>query len=364
MVGSSNKLRARQKCLNESGIKHTMVVFFKKILEKVLPKSLYELQRCFEKNVLNGYRVYASILDQYGLNSKIKVMYTGTGDAYIAAAHYANYVSFKGEEKIAVLVVGSKSVSNLFSLFGVENAHVLQPRQILEIIKFYLHMGDICDIEILHPHIFFRHTGLLSYMEGVHPGMDFAYMMRHVVFEDVLDQVPAKPAFVNDVEYISKLQSEKKLETNNSVLLISQATTIKPLPPKFWQMLIELLDINGFSIFTNADREKNSESVVETLFLPYKYIVPVLDYFQIFVVGTRCGLFDVINTSKCYKTALYNSGDRRGCAKTLDLLKSFSLNSMFESCGVKEYMVDENNMMDIAKKIVEELCDVREKNRI
>ena len=332
------------------------------ILKKVLRpiRKIREIYRIYLKNVSAGFDDYANIISVFGSGKKLKILYTGTGDAYIAAAYYKNYIAYLNEESQALLVVGSNSVKRIFSLYGIEDAHVVEPQSIYKLIKLYVFLGDEDKFEILHPHIFFRHTGFLAYMEGLQSGMNFAYMMKNIVFENVLHDAPAIPRFDKDHKYMELLEKQKGMDRNNSVILVPSSTTIKALTIDFWVKLAQRLKEKGVKVFVNSDDMKVLQKLeADNLFLPYKYIVPVLDIFNCIVIGMRCGLFDVISSSSCLKILLYNDNEKRGCAQTANLLSSFSLTEMYGNCNAKEYLVSGKNQDEILGCIIEDVCQER-----
>lgn len=332
------------------------------VLKKVFRpfRKIRDLYRLYLKNISDGFNEYTDIISIFGSNKKLKLLYTGTGDAYIAASYYKNYIAFLNEENQALLVVGSNSVKRIFSLYGIEDAQVVEPKSIFKLIKLYVFLGREDLFEILHPHIFFRHTGFMAYMEGIHSGMNFAYMMKNIVFESVLQDAPAIPRFNKDQEYIEFLEKQKGMERNNSVILVPGSTTIKALSIDFWVKLAQRLKEKGLRVFVNSDDSNVFQKLeVDNLVLPYKNIVPVLDSFNCFVVGMRCGLFDVISSSICLKILLYNDNEKRGCAQTADLLSSFSLPEMYGNCNAKEYMVSGNNQDEVLECIIKDVSQER-----
>lgn len=297
------KLKGGVRCLQEHGWKYTYHHTIEKIKEKERSKSLYRIWSVFWDKVMMGYKLYSETIKKYGDNARLFLSAPSGGDSYIYSSLYGSFIKKNYADCVPVFVSfdgGAKTIPELFSIQNIVGLSIQEFYQLYNLLMF--DGQGMINLESLHYHIFYRHTAILTRIEGLH---DFNLFSLSQAFLGVSDDEIDKPQFVWDKALTANFFSEYNLIPQKTILLEPYAKSVKSIPLFFWNRLVEHLSLLGFCVCTNSNGE-HEPAIKETtsISIPYKYSVPFLEAMGV-SIGLRSGFHDVVNTAKCLKITLY-----------------------------------------------------------
>ena len=307
-----NKLRGGMRCYREHGLRYTWrrgIEKIRKAVEKKLAhNTCYRIWRVFQQRVLHGYELYADVINEYGTTARLFLSAAATGDAYIFGTIFKSYVQNKYPASCPVYGVFGQSGCDVAKLFGIKHVRAFSTEEFHSL--WTLTMFDTqqeVHLESMHYHIFWRHTMILSYVEGLH-GFDEYSLIKAVLGIQSPSEIEA-PVFEYDQEYLKSLFLKTGLVQNKTVLLSPYAKSVKSIPFHFWNRLASLLIDKGFCVCTNSanDRELPVERTIP-ISVPYAKIVPFLEQAGV-CISLRSGFSDVTSSAKCLKITLFVKND-------------------------------------------------------
>lgn len=343
--------------LKEYGCRYTCTHLYGKIKnyckqkkDSLMKESLVRIAIVFFKQVLPGYRLYKDMINKYGLHSYLFLSAPATGDAYIYGLFYKSFVAQNYPDYTPVYGVYGKSSVSVAKLFGIENSEAYSMdefRQLYNLMMFDLH-GKI-HLRSLHYHVFYRHSCILSFLEGLH-GFDF-FSLAAACCQIQSDEDIAEASFHYDDAALNKMFADNELIKGKTILLSPFAKTIKSIPERFWKLLAIELMKHGFCVCTNSvgDFEPPVEGT-KAIFIPYDLSVPFLERAG-FSIGLRSGFHDVTSLANCLKIAIYPKNNYRR-SLVCHINDSFLLSSMYGQQNQHDFIYSPENEIQLLRDIV------------
>lgn len=302
------KAKGGVRCLQEHGLSYTIkrakehIYSFTQrsvLCKKIKNFGPYKNYKIFFMQILDGYRTYDAIIKQYGDNAFIHIAANGNGDVYLALKYYGAYIEKYFSDKNNVFVSSCNSFNALTEWFQVKSAENIPREQYFNLIRLFVFLKQ-ARIDILHQHMFMRHTGILTSLEGIH-GLNFMDFFEAVVFEQVTPVVPQPFGSPSELE---KIFNENRLEPGKTVVLSPYANNVPPILEEYWIKLAERLKAMGISICTNAFGEQVPILGTPKVELPFCKLGRFLDMAG-YLVSRRSGFDDITHSSSCRRVEVY-----------------------------------------------------------
>ena len=348
------KLRGGIQCLREHGFLYTARLGMEKVLafihKKVDHTTCYRIWNVFHTKVMKGYELYSSFVQKYGDCSTLFLAGPGGGDTFICASMYKSYISKEGISfgtPVFGAYASASGIANLFNIEYSEKYTMEEFRQFYNLFMFDLQKG--IHIKSLHYHIFYRHTAILAYLEGVRGFNFFSEEMAYLGFD--CNECVSMPAFVFDEKNVLRMFAEKNLVPGKTVLLSPYSKSVKIYRMQFWEVIASKLMSLGLCVCTNSAGEEEPPIKGTTpIFIPYDYSVPFLESAGA-CIGVRTGFFDVINSAQCLKITLYRLGIKRGlgCSE----YDSFSMIEMYHQENQHDYIYTPESEGELIDEIIQ-----------
>lgn len=353
-------IRRGFQCIRDHGLKYTCHYTYNRIARKIKEKkekihkkllsySPIRILDVFSHKVLEGYRLYAIMIKQYGENARLFLSAFGTGDAYLYALFFEGYAK-KYENSIPVFGVWNSSSKKVAELFNIQNIAIFSTEEMRFILNLFMFDSkNLIHINCMHYHIFYRHTGILSYLEGLH---DFNWFSLSQAILEVNEKEITKPVFEEDIDFLQKVFEENQLIPSKTVLLAPYAKTVKGVPMSFWNQLAARLMEQGICVCTNSSGAKEPPvKNTKALFIPYEKSVPFLEKAGA-VIGLRSGFLDIISMADCIKISLNIEKNYRR-SLICHISESFSLSAMYGQKNQYDWMYSNETEKVLLEDIVQ-----------
>lgn len=353
-------IRRGFQCIRDHGLKYTCHYTYNRISKKIKEKkekihkkllsySPIRILDVFSHKVLEGYRLYAIMIKQYGENARLFLSAFGTGDAYLYALFFEGYAK-KYENSIPVFGVWNSSSKKVAELFNIQNIAIFSTEEMRFILNLFMFDSkNLIHINCMHYHIFYRHTGILSYLEGLH---DFNWFSLSQAILEVNEKEITKPVFEEDIDFLQKVFEENQLIPSKTVLLAPYAKTVKGVPMSFWNQLAARLMEQGICVCTNSSGAKEPPvKNTKALFIPYEKSVPFLEKAGA-VIGLRSGFLDIISMADCIKISLNIEKNYRR-SLICHISESFSLSAMYGQKNQYDWMYSNETEKVLLEDIVQ-----------
>lgn len=294
-----SKLRGGIRCLREHGWRYTIHRTGEHISNHIKGKEPWKIYKVFSEQILEGYKVYSEIVSNSGDDTFIHIAAGGNGDVYLVLQYYTAYINRSFSDKKNVLVSESSSFSSLIDWWNISRAKQLSSDQWRCMICLYMFATNV-NIEILHPHIFIRRTGILSYLEGIH-GLNFMKLQESVLFDGLS---PSKPPLTNDTSELERVFEEHGLVVGKTVVLSPYARSLPPVPQAYWIKLAQKLNDMGWTVCTNAVGSQLPILGTEKIELPFCLMEQFFNMAG-YLVSLRSGTDDITHNSSCRRVEVY-----------------------------------------------------------
>lgn len=287
--------------INKKGIKNIV----KELVENL--KTIYHAQhvsmiwQVFHEKVLRGYDIYSEYSRKYGIRMHLYLSATSRGDAYILGSYFHAFLEKEGQPECPLFVVWGKGSTEIAGLFQIKNTETVGTEDFQALINLFMfnHENEL-SIDLLHYHLFYRHTGCLGFAMGLH---GFNLLSISAAALGVSDDCMRKPDFVYDEKELKKVFADKGLVKGKTVVLSPYAKTVRAIPMTFWIKLVHLLKEKGFTPCTNVAGEEEALQGTEPVFIPFCQAVPFLERAGA-SIGIRSGFQDVTCTADCLKISI------------------------------------------------------------
>ena len=338
------KVKGGIKCLKEHGWKYTWNHGIEKIKKRIENKTWYRIHNVFKNNVMAGYELYSKMIESRGENARLFFSPPANGDTFVLGLFYHAYVKQFADCKPAFVTVdgGGKTIAEILGISDIETFPFSEFNKFYNLVMF--DNDDIIRLECLHYHVFYRHTAILAYLEGLH---DFNFFSMAQEYLNISDDEISSPKFDYDEKAISELFSAHDLIPKKTVVLVPYAKSVKLIPVSFWCTLAERLISLGYCVCTNSGGATEPPiQGTDPVFVPYRYSVPFLEAAGA-TIGIRSGFQDVTNSARCLKISLYTDDWKRSlvCPSS----KSFSMVDMYHQPDQYDFLyskITENQLID------------------
>lgn len=289
-----------------------------RILSRVYPILYREVSRIFVLHtpqlVLNwfykkyrkkGEKLYSKIKREYGEDTYLVLCpYPGTGDVYIAAINFKEYMMKNNIRNVTWVVIGAAN-KKVVGLFGYKQIYQITNEAMHDLVKFLMFLGiDERNCLLAHPSSPYMHYGINDMLRN-YGELNFSDMYQYGVFGIAENYIKEKAQFSEKNEAIINVIKKNRLKKGKTVILSPYANTLQVLPDWFWRKLVSILKTRGFCVLTNSSG--THEPAIEgtnAIFLPYKDLKYFLEYCGYFI-GVRSGLCDIISDCVCKKVIIY-----------------------------------------------------------
>lgn len=286
-------------CLQEYGWKYTICRVIEHLRNHLKKYAVWRTFKVFTGQILSGYRTYSELIEKFGDNAMIHIAASGNGDVYLTLKYYASYIEKYFPNKNNVFVSSSSSFNFLTEWFQVEGVEKLSNEQWISLIHLFVFLQD-AQIDILHHHIYIRHTGMLTRLEGIH-GLNFMDFFAAVVFDQLAPVVPQM--FASPLELI-EIFNVNRLEVGKTVVLSPHANNVPPIQNEYWNKLVDRLKAMGISVCTNAFGVQPPIWGTPKVELPFCKLERFLDMAG-YLVSRRSGFDDITHFSSCRRVEVY-----------------------------------------------------------
>lgn len=331
------------------------LAFFRRLQSGIRQKCnskffhINKIWNVFYDKVLGGYELYSDAVNLYGKDMQLFLTGGGTGDAFIYGIMFKSYVNNRHLNRIPVLEVFGKSSKQITKMLGIENS--ISYNTLDEVYKLYnLFMflpPDLAHIETMHYQIFYRHTAILGYIQGLHGFNLFNEAMAYLGIESLNDL--SYPAFCCDNAYYESIFKSTGCISGKTVILSPYAKSVRQISIVFWIYLAKKLKQSGFCVCTNSAGEDEPAIVgTQPVFAPYDKSVSFVEMAGA-VVGLRSGFLDVISSAKCLKISLQNKVD----TIINNPNDTFNMSAMYGQPKQYDFVYTPENMDHLIQEIVD-----------
>lgn len=305
----SNRLRNTIKHLRKQKLKDTIKrareqinIFLKNniIMRKIKNTGIWKIRKVFNEQIIAGYGMYVDLINEYGKDSFLHVLANSNGDVYLSLQYYMSYINKYFNDCNNIAVSSSSGYLGITNWYGISNAKTITNDQWKELIRLYIFVKNI-HLDILHLHIFIRHTGLLAYLEGIHE-FTFMSMQEEVLFEDLSSQ---KPPEDNYAEELQTMFERNGLVLGKTVILSPYTQSLKEVPMEYWVRLANYLKNMGMSVCTNAFGAQKPILNTIKIDLPFCKMTQFLNMAGYFV-SCRSGIDDITYSAMCKRVEVFS----------------------------------------------------------
>lgn len=355
------KLKGGMRCLREHGLSYTLNRGLKKIRQflkkKIKDKSFYRIWNTFRTKVLVGYHLYAQTIENNGEATTLFLSGPGTGDTYVFASLFKEFISRNFSNQNVVLIVIGKSSVDVANLFGINLVKAVSVDDFRALTNLLMFGGThIMKVHSLHYHWFYRHTAILGYPMGIH---GFNFLSFPAAYLGVSEDKISKPVFFANKKELQELFLQNGLIPHKTVVLTPHVKTFKAIPNSFWICLAGTLLDKGLSVCTNAVNTEPPILGTVPIFVPYQASVPFLEMAGA-TIGVRSGFQDVTSTAECIKISLVCKDQPTGylCCNGGE---AFYLNEMYHYSNQYDLLyspeIEEHLIEEIVQSILAYLDD-------
>jgi len=308
---------------------------------------------------MNGYRHYARIMEKYGPDAQIYKTSGGTGDVYVAGLYFKDYLKAIGSQRRPVFTVIHRSGYAVAELFQIENIELIPYADRRSMVHLGIFVGfSNIHFAVIHHNPNSLYTSISAKMEAVHD-MCSLDVLKSSIYDGI--RPTGVPIFDDNEHIILEIFQKNNLCIGKTVVLTPYSVSMKPLPKKFWEKLVEELLKHGYSVCTNSKGgEEPPIKGTNAIHIPIKHLVPFLNRAGT-LIGVRSGIIDVTVTANIKRVIFYS--DIRGVPRgqgghNQKFYPHFSFNKWFRGSNafeISEYASEHNS--DYIKKILEYLHD-------
>jgi hypothetical protein len=279
--------------------------------------------------IMKGYCCYRRICLQYGNDSEYLIAPAGTGDIFIIARFYHQWLSIHPSNYIKTyLVVTGKSGKCIAEMYGLNDNIIISNSDNSNLIRLWMYMGtNSLHGRVLHWGVAMQYTSILHNLAGIHH-FNMYSMFQYFVFDGIEEIIPKLDVPI-DQELLDSTFQINKLKPGRTVLLVPYSNSIgSPLPVFFWESLVDGLKELGFSVCTNSTNEKETP-IRGTISLAFP--LEQINYFLEkagYLISVRTGLADITVMANCKRIVLYPLIEHFKSACSYH--EMFSINKMFK----------------------------------
>lgn len=323
-------------------------------------KTIFKIQNIFHEKVMAGYKIYEDFIIRYGSNAYILLTGAGTGDAYIFGRMFDAYAKRKYQSKIPVLEVYGNTSREIAKLFDIEKILICTLEEVHALYNLFMFISqDIVHIDTMHYQIFYRHTAILGYVEGLH---DFNLFTEAGAYLNVnLDNELAFPKFNYNEAIMQNLFESAGLIYGKTVVLAPYAKSVKAFSMLVWESIADALLKEGFCVCTNSIGEMEPAiKGTKPIFVPYDQAVPFLEKAGA-VIGLRSGFMDVVSSAKCLKISIVGK-ENWTRTKIAHISEVFNLRNMYRVSKQYDLIYTPDEMDELIEKIINLVSDELDQN--
>lgn len=325
--------------------------FIRKIKRRIRNLQVFRIFHIYREKVLSGFESYKRAIRGRGENAVLFLTSTSYGDMYIFGRMLNIYAQKYYGEMAPVFAVSREPGRKLGEILNINNIEVFTPDEMMTLYNLLM-FGGHCNIHLdgLHHHMAYRHTEILSFLEGFHECNYLEYIEACLGIEP--SEILAKPRFDPDLSFVEQDTNKGLFVPGRTVLLVPYAGGMR-LPDDFWQQLTGELQRQGISVYTNV-RNDGGELPVNgstAIYVPFDKVVPFIEYAGA-VVGLRCGLLDIVSEAKCLKISICPKNARRRSV-LYPMYKFFSLSDMYKVDDQYDFAYTPENASIIIRQITE-----------
>lgn len=296
-----------------------------------------------------AWACYRNISMLYG-KKLILCPYPGTGDAFLSGRYLHNLINRLNWDEYNILVVGN-SFKKVMELYGYDNCHVISKVE--------------CDyLKRLVGYFGYEKTGIYyllywglpnQYLSKIETLTDFHTLFRQSIFHGC-EKNPKRIEFDYNQDRSNDYMIKSGLKMKRTVILIPYANSFdEELEIEWWEKLVKKIQTIGYTVATNCGGDKERE-IPGTVRLELSYDeFPEVAKACGYMIGVRCGFFDLMSEIDCKKIILYQNyiGDKR--------MRFFSLSNMGLCDDVVELKtsLSEQGMEKLIEDIVDRLLKER-----
>lgn len=253
----------------------------------------------------------------------------GIGDTYFTCALAREFLKRKGGSAFNVLV--KKSQSDIPKLFpAVQECYTYESRYAVKLFGYRtLKTGRLF---LGHPS---ARVGLENKI-GISCDLVGAYKILLGLEADSTMDVPIIAE--EDRKHAEEKFEAMRLPIGKTVILCPEATSIREIDPRFWDLLSVRLRQLGWTVCTSAVKDRNIVPETIPISFSLREAIPIAEKAG-WVISLRSGICDLLSSSSAclsivYPSVRWNSGD---------LMSGGSLLSMKLSSSAKEYVFEQGS---------------------
>lgn len=283
-----------------------------KIINKITKINLIGIALVFYTSVWRGYKEYCRLKKKHGNLPIITPAFKGTGDFYMVAKYFPQWLKFKKIDKY-MMIAGGASEIRVLELFPqwFSNAQyeILSWEHYTYLIHMRLFWGvEKSDIYVLNHIANFggEHTNYLWITWNLMGYKGLSLLDFYLIYGCKLSKLekPLIPIFETDSNKIDKIFKYKKLKPGKTVMISPYSTGNGTFHVSFWNSIVKQLQLSGYSVCTNCFGSEKPLANTVKLGLDYRDLVPFMDKAG-FAIGIRSGFFDIISSSTCKKIIIH-----------------------------------------------------------
>ncbi|MCM1183103.1 MAG: hypothetical protein NC337_07000 [Roseburia sp.] len=312
-------------------------------------QHVFQITDTFLRKVLKGYDIYAKVMQEYGSNAELFLSAEATGDAYIYGMMLAAYAGKNYPDREPVYGVFGQSSIVVAQLFKIKNSVPLNKDEFYFLYNLLMFAPEgLIHMVSMHYHVFYRHIGIFTYLEGLHGYNYLTQVMSYLSIDNKSEFT--KPAFLYDNKRMDEILKNIACIPGRTIVIAPYAKTVKPIPMYFWIQLAVKLRQAGYCVCTNSvgDTEPPVYGTA-AVFIPYDQSVPFVERAGA-VIGLRSGFLDVVSSANCLKISLCNDDNyKRGICHISD---SFSLSAMYGEPKQYDLLYSAEGVTNLLEEVV------------
>lgn len=270
----------------------------------------------------------------------------GLGDYYYLFGYLRAYCRVHEITNFQIMVL-SKAGAEIGKMCGYENVHVIQTKQMNNLIRYVEVMGE----EASKSRILHWARRKCEPIAQIHKNSK----LYKVPFNKTYEMI----SFGEEIEFnmpaivIDECETEKYFDVDGmkkgcTVILAPDSNTIVSIPKLFWYGLAIKLKEEGFCVCTNLKNEDERPiDSTEGIYVPLKDFIGFCDASGYFV-GSRSGICDLISMSKCKKAIIYNKSFRLNNVEDV-----FSFERMKVGRNINEFHYEDETSAMLIEKVVD-----------
>lgn len=273
--------------------REVFVVYYREHFYDALPKTI----AYYEQQAKLGREIYIQLRENGAQGTIFLCPYPGTGDIYLIGLYLNQYMKENRIDRYA-LVVCSNACKKVAELFGIHTILIAET-EVHAVISYARVIGmQKLSVQVLNDS--FGEQNAIAKLRG-YKNINFKTMYTDCIMH-LKDKTVHPPCVKEDAEIFFEQYHFQKGKT---VLLSPYANTVNGLPDTFWEMIVNILQADGYDVCTNiASDDEMPVKGTEGIFIPYQMIIDFLNKAGYFI-GIRSGLCDIISTTVAQIFVLY-----------------------------------------------------------